>query len=107
MCVGYTAIYGPIFTRVVCWFHVYKAYTKELRAVKDAKLYNAINDDIHVLQIYPSHDTFEAATKLWIKKWTLHANNSVQHFVSYFEENWITINSGWYEGMALCAPSTK
>jgi hypothetical protein len=61
-----------------------------------------ILSDINTLQLSSSPEIFEKAVELFKKKW-----NTEQAFLNYFEREWLSDNSNWYEGVMKHVPSTN
>jgi transposase-like protein len=95
----------PNTTRIMCWFHVSQNVDKKLSTIRSKKIQDAIREDIHQLQLAKSESEFIKASGLWLKKWE--GNQEANSFVSYFREEYINNNSGWFEGLALGYPSTN
>jgi hypothetical protein len=56
-----------------------------------------------LFQLSSSPEIFEKAVELFKKKW-----NTEQAFLNYFEREWLSDNSNWYEGVGVCnVPSTN
>ncbi len=52
-----------------------------------------------------NQELFHYCFDLFKVKWSLTA--SLTEFLQYFENQWININNGWYEGYAVRFPSTN
>ena len=99
---GFTNVFGPPKTRLMCFFHVIKSVEKYLKPLKEK---DEIKKDIHTLQICKERDVFKIGAELFIKKWQ--ANENVKEFLKYFEKQWLNKNDSWYEGAAIGYPSTN
>ena len=103
---GFSNVFGDLFTRVNCWFHVKKNCEKKLKTIQDRSVRKEIESDISILQLSPDENVFAMATKLFFAKWQS-SNPQVSAFISYFRKEWIVENDGWYEGAAPGYPSTN
>ncbi|CAF4295127.1 unnamed protein product, partial [Rotaria sordida] len=67
-------------------------------------------EDIEMLQLSNSSSAFKFASTLFMKKWKLknkQKNQSILDFLEYFDNEWLKLNNGWYEGIQLYTPSTN
>jgi len=62
--------------------------------------------DLQALQLCKDEAKFLKALKLFIQKWKQKKDVRITDF-EYFEQQWLTKNPYWYEGAALCQPSTN
>ncbi|CAF0939959.1 unnamed protein product [Brachionus calyciflorus] len=65
-----------------------------------------IRSDIFNIQTLSSDILFNDAVKLFVLKYKRFKNAALNDFLSYFENEWVKKNSGWYEGYAIGMPST-
>ncbi len=89
---------GGSYKRGMCWFHMRKAVSEHVAALKDKELQQCIMKDIDVLQLATSSSLFDAATKLFCEKYAETNNPEMEGFIKYFHSEWIVSHSGWYEG---------
>lgn len=91
-------------TVIMCWFHVLKGVDPKAKSFLPNQLkQNQFFYDLQKLQLCPSREMFEKCSELFIQKW----NSESTDLMNYFRENWIDINSNWFEGVAKCVPSTN
>ncbi|CAF1011007.1 unnamed protein product [Didymodactylos carnosus] len=77
----------PLASRLMCWAHV------------------ILEQDIMQLQLSFSDQIFVTAASLMIKKWKL--DKELEKFTDYFEQQWLTVLSFWYEGACILTSSTN
>lgn len=87
---------------VTCYFHM-KKRIEAFDKFKKKENKTAIIIDIDKLQLCPSREAFDAATKLFVKKWV----RKEKPFTDYFGLNWVTKNGDWFEGVRFFTPSTN
>ena len=87
-----------IIIRGMCWFHCKKSVDKQIIKIKDKDKRSAIITSIISLQLCQTPDIFQAATKLFLNEYLLDVDEDVRIFINYFKENWLDINSNWFEG---------
>ena len=58
---------------------------------------------MYALESAKDEASFSKASELFIKKW----RGVSSDFTEYFQQNWITKHSKWYEGAAVGRPSTN
>jgi hypothetical protein len=107
---GFTAVFGELLKRVMCWFHIVKAFEDHATYVSLPSLHKEnIKQDICSLQLSESEDIFDAAYELFKEKWLKVNTNKIptKTFLEYFEAEWIQKHPGWYEGYAPGVPSTN
>ncbi|CAF0967301.1 unnamed protein product [Brachionus calyciflorus] len=94
--------------RVNCWAHAIRSIDKRLIVFND-KIRKEIRLDIVNMQAIFRDDLFVHATQLFKKKWIEKNYSSIKEFIDYFMSQWISKDSGWYEGYVdgLCLPSTS
>jgi hypothetical protein len=93
--------------RLMCWAHVKTNVDKKLNMIKDKEIQAQVQGEIVVMQTATKRDIFDQASKLFFKKWANTTHQGVSEFCSYFEKNWIRINSNWFEGASQKTPSTN
>lgn len=98
---GFDEVY-PERETVTCYFHM-KKRIDTFNQFKKKENKESIVRDIGKLQISPSRCAFEAATKLFEKKWI----RKEKPFVEYFLQNWVKKNNDWFEGVRHFTPSTN
>jgi hypothetical protein len=107
---GFTAVFGKLLKRVLCWFHIVKAFEDHETYVSIPSPHKEnIKQDICSLQLSESDVIFESAYILFKEKW-LKVNSTkipTKKFFEYFEGEWINKHPGLYEGYAPAVPSTK
>ena len=92
--------------RLMCWAHVFRAVDKKTESIDEPQRKN-IRDDIDSLQIMPSPELFAMAYKLFVAKWSSEKNAAIDTFLAYFNKEWVVSrNCNWFEGAAICIPST-
>lgn len=65
------------------------------------KQISQVCSDIQIVQHAIKRRVFEAAAKLFLKKWTS-KYRKLDEFFKYFEEQWIeSIKKSWYEGVGF------
>lgn len=100
---AFTTVFNPInFLRIYCWFHVTQNIDKK-QSLVSKEIWTTLRSDISFLQIASSPSVFNAAKKLWSKKY----ENLVPNFHQYFWKEYIENRSNWYEGYAIGFPSTN
>jgi hypothetical protein len=95
---------------VMCWAHAKRKIENRLSQINDKDKAKEILQDIEILQLSNSSSLFELGTTLFMKKWKLNnkeKNQSISNFLQYFDDEWLSSNSGWYEGIQLYVPSTN
>ncbi|CAF1044974.1 unnamed protein product [Brachionus calyciflorus] len=81
--------------RINCWAHFIRKIDSRLRMFED-DFRKKIRSDI----------LLNDAVKLFVLKYKRFKNAALNDFLSYFENEWVKKNSGWYEGYAIGMPST-
>ena len=105
---GFTSVFKDLLFRVMCWFHMKKAYEDHETYLAVESIHrDSIKQDIYVLQLSESTDIFNTAYKLFKKKWSNEKNKAIDSFLNYFDNVWIEQHPGWYEGYAPGVPSTN
>ena len=107
---GFKNVFGNSFDHVMCWAHAKRKIENRLSQVNDKDKAKEILQDIELLQLSNSRSLFELGTTLFMKKWKLNnkeKNQSISDFLQYFDDEWLSLNSGWYEGIQLYVPSTN
>ena len=93
--------------RIVCWSHVIRAIDHQLDLIKNENQRKQIREDIYRIQLSQNALIFAKAVILFEKKWSP-INDKIDEFIGYFKTEWCTDrNCGWYEGFAICKPSTN
>jgi hypothetical protein len=87
---------------VMCWAHVCRRIDNNLCLIKDKNERHEVMSDIEKLQICDSTNSFQLTSELFLKKYEKH-----QDFINYFQSEWLTAHSGWYEGHSEYTPSTN
>ena len=54
------------------------------------------------MQLAPTTEIFNKAVYLFFKKW-----KKEKKFLEYFQSEWVTCHSNWFEGVAYNVPSTN
>lgn len=85
----------------MCWAHVMMKVKDRLDA-SDPN-YEAIKNDIRLIQLSRNKNCFDLGFKLLKSKW----KSKFADFLEYFEKEWINKHSGWFEGFAPGIPSTN
>ena len=107
---GFKAVFNDLLKRVMCWFHMVKAFEDHATYVSLPSPHKEnIKQDICLLQLSESEDIFDAAYELFKEKWLKVNTNKIptKKFLEYFEAEWIQKHPGWYEGYAPGVPSTN
>lgn len=104
---GFRDVFGNGFKRVTCWAHMVRAVDKQLKRIANVEFRERILADIHVLQLCQSELIFDAATRLFIGKWSSTRDPEVLSFLRYFQGEWIAAHKNWFEGFAAKTPSTN
>ena len=86
-----------IIIRGMCWFHCKKATDRQIVKVKDESKRSTIIQSIICLQLSQTPDIFKAASKLFLNEFECDMDEDVTIFIKYFKENWLDINSNWFE----------
>ena len=73
----------------MCWFHIRKAVNDKLSILNDSDLATEIMQDIDALQIFPTVELFDIASKLFLAKWRGHRNPHMPAALCYFEKEWL------------------
>ena len=98
----------PMAIRLTCWAHVQRAYEAQLAHIDDKEIMKNVGTDIYNLQLSFSKENFETNCRLFFEKWEKIKNKSLEVFMKYFKKEWIVSkHCNWYEGAALCFPSTN
>ncbi|CAF1507876.1 unnamed protein product [Adineta ricciae] len=99
---GFKEVFGekPI---VMCWAHMRRKVVKKIESMVTKIDQEDLIQDIDVLQLAQSDRIFAKASNLFIKKW----NKKQPTFIEYFENEWLTLHRGWYEGIQHLTPSTN
>jgi hypothetical protein len=105
---AFESIFHELQYRVMCWFHMRKAYEDHSSyAAIEKQFKEQIKQDIYTLQLCESEEIFDAAYALFKRKW-LNKSKAVENFINdYFDKIWIQQHPGWYEGFAPGIPSTN
>lgn len=98
---AFDSIFGEDSEKVMCWAHMRRCVDHRLNLVEEEDR-KAIMDDIDSIQLSCNPDVFEYSVKLFKKKW-----QKYEEFLKYFDNEWLTDKSSWYEGYALKCPSTN
>ena len=104
---GFTAVFGPPITRLMCFFHVIKnleTYFKPLTK-KGVRLH--LKEDIYALQSCSDKNKFSKAAALFMVKWRKKDDSRINDFLDYFEREWLIKYPNWFEGAAVEQPSTN
>jgi hypothetical protein len=107
---GFKAVFKDLLKRVMCWFHMVKAFEDHATYVSLPSPHKEnIKQDICSLQLSESEDIFDAAYELFKEKWLKVNTNKIptKKFLEYFEAEWIQKHPGWNEGYAPGVPSTN
>ena len=105
---GFTRVFKELLTRVMCWFHMKKAFeAHETYISLESSTKEQIKQDIYVLQLSESIDFFNTSYELFKEKWSSEKNKATDTFLTYFHKVWIDQHPGWYEGYAPGVPSTN
>lgn len=64
---------------------------KHLSLIHDIHTASEIHADINRLQVASTEQLFEAASKLFLKKWRASKNESMRDFLEYFESEWLKV----------------
>jgi hypothetical protein len=99
---AFIEIFGTDKLIIMCWAHMRKNVQKRVERDVEKKNRSLILSDINTLQLSSSPEIFEKAVELFKKKW-----NTEQAFLNYFEREWLSDNSNWYEGVMKHVPSTN
>ena len=91
---GFQQVFGDPVLRLMCNFHAVKNVEKCLK--DDSNL----RTDLNALQVAKDRATFQIASTLFLKKW----RTRKPKFVEYLEDQWISKNTNWYEGIAPGKP---
>jgi hypothetical protein len=86
---GFTAVFGELLKRVMCWFHMVKAF-------EDHETYVSIPSP-HIDTILSESDViFESAYVFVKEKWLKENSTKIptKTFFEYFEEEWINKHPG-------------
>ncbi len=106
---GFKAVFAKNadFLRVMCWFHVRKAVENCLAMLAEKSLQDKILMDVKILQLATSPEQFNAASKLFLEKYSDNPNPNIKQFLEYFKKEWLLKHPGWYEGYLEGCPSTN
>ena len=107
---GFRNVFGDSFNHIMCWSHMKRKIESRISHVDDKEIAKEMLHDIEILQLSNSPSLFKLGSTLFMKKWTLNnkeKNQSISDFLQYFGDEWLSSNSGWYEGIQLYVPSTN
>ncbi|KAK7601130.1 hypothetical protein V9T40_008571 [Parthenolecanium corni] len=104
---GFKQVFGEPRVRIMCFFHVLKNIEKYFKVITKKKTCTQLKDDIQSLQGCKDEQTFQKAAELFLGKWATTNDRHVKDFVDYFNEQWLSKNSKWFEGAAVGYPSTN
>lgn len=96
--------------RVFCWFHVKKAFDKELNKISDKNIKNQITNDIIQFQHHVQEQSFVQVARLMILKWQskYKDNTYVADFITYFMKQWLSPKRcSWYDHYVDHVPITN
>ena len=101
---GFKSVFKELLTRVMCWFHMKKAFeAHETYVSLESSTKEQIKQDIYVFQLSESIDVFNSSYELFKEKWSSEKNKATDTFLTYFHKVWIDQHPGWYEGYAPCS----
>jgi hypothetical protein len=103
---GFVAVFGPPTVRIQCFFHVLKNIETYLKPLP-AAVRVSFKHDLHTLQSSQDANTFQKASRLFVKKWKKSENQRTLDLIQYVETQWLEKNACWYEGAAVGYPSTN
>ncbi|CAF1143649.1 unnamed protein product [Didymodactylos carnosus] len=95
----------PLARRLMCWAHVIRKVRGHGTLIKNKDKFLLVEQDIMQLQLSFSDQIFVTAANLMINKWKL--DKELEKFTDYFEQQWLTVLSFWYEGACILTPSTN
>jgi hypothetical protein len=102
---GFIMAFGECLIRIMCWAHVVRAVDKRLSVSGMKEYKDDIFADIYALQLSFSTVFFKYANGLFLAKWRSKNSEAINEFLGYFENEWLNINCGWYEGICHKTPS--
>lgn len=101
---GFRNVFGEDKAVAMCWYHMRAAVSKKIPTyLRDQNQRFGFMSDVDKLQLSKSHDVFNVAADLFVKKW----NPISEDLVHYFTEEWLIKNRYWYEGFSHKTPSTN
>jgi len=107
---GFRNVFGDSFNHIMCWSHMNWKIESHTSHVNDKEKAKEMLHDIEILQLSNSTSLFELGSTLFMKKWKLNnkeKNQSTSDFLQYCDDEWLSSNSGWYEGIQLYVPITN
>lgn len=107
---AFRKVFNHQYNQIMCWSHMKTKVENRLSHIDDKVIADEILSDIEYLHLSNSKEVFDLALSLFLKKWKIKnktKNQSIIDFLSYFDDQWIKSNSGWYEGIQLYTPSTN
>ncbi|CAF3028112.1 unnamed protein product, partial [Rotaria sp. Silwood2] len=81
---GFINVFNVIEKRIMCWFHVTKNIDTQLNAIKDKKMKAELRQDNEFMQLIKNETIFDAAIKLFQKKWKSKKCPLINNFIDYF-----------------------
>lgn len=75
----------------MCWFHMKACVKKHLPLINDKETATRIYTDVNRLQLASTQQQFDAASKLFLKKWSVFNVDGLPAFLKYFETEWIKV----------------
>ncbi|XP_048481537.1 uncharacterized protein LOC125489545 [Plutella xylostella] len=97
---AFTEVFGKDVTVRMCWAHAKKKIQLHVEKYTKKTVHRELLADVDSLQAATDSETFELASKAFLKKW----DNA---FIQYFEEQWLTQNRSWYLGAHMGSPATN
>ncbi|KAJ8713391.1 hypothetical protein PYW07_013761 [Mythimna separata] len=99
---AFIEVFGEDVTIRMCWAHAKKKI--QARVEKDTRknVHKDLLTDVDSLQAVTDSETFELASKAFLKKW-----ENETTFIHYFKEQWLIQNRNWYLGAHMGSPATN
>lgn len=99
---AFQEIFGTEATIKMCWAHAKKNIQKKVEKLVEKKKQKELLDDIDLLHSATSPTLFQRALTAF-----LHKHAKEEQFISYFKQEWVSLNPNWYLGSAEGSPVTN
>ena len=78
----------------MCWFHMRKCAEEKLAMLANKEIAACLLHDIDILHNSSNELIFDAAIKLFLKKWNSSLNPHIGAYINYFQKEWTTAHKG-------------
>ncbi|CAF4632468.1 unnamed protein product [Rotaria sp. Silwood2] len=107
---GFKKVFDNSYDHIMCWAHMKRKINNRVCQINDKHIAKEMIEDIEMLQLSNSTPVFQLASTLFMKKWKMNNkqnNQAILDFLNYFDNEWLQLNCGWYEGIQMYVPSTN